>query len=67
MLSPFIQRRVDEIRSGGTNNFRYVASHDNPGDIASGEISTNELKECKLWWHGPNWLSQAKIIGQCET
>ena len=23
-------------------------------------MSTNELQECKLWCHGPNWLSQDK-------
>ena len=21
-------------------------------------MSTNELQECRLWWHGPNWLNQ---------
>ena len=21
-------------------------------------MSTNELQECMLWWHGPNWLNQ---------
>ena len=37
-----------------------MATQDNPGDIASREMSTNELQECKLWWHGPNWLSHDK-------
>ena len=35
MISDFIQRRVDEIKSSGNTDFRYVATHDNPGDIAS--------------------------------
>ena len=60
MLSLFIQRRVDEIKSSGNLDFRHVATHDNPGDIASREMSTNELHEWNLWWHGPNWLSQHK-------
>ena len=43
MLSPFIQRRVDEIKSNGNFDFRYVATHDNPGDIASRGMVTKEL------------------------
>ena len=60
MLSPFIQRRVNEIKSSDSIDFRYVTTHDNPGDIASRGMSTNESQKCKLWWHGPNWLSQDK-------
>ena len=41
-------------------DFRYVAAHNNPGNITSRGMSTNELQECKLWWYGPNWLSQDK-------
>ena len=48
MLSPFIQRRVDEINSVGNIDFRYVATYDNPGDIASREMSTKKIQECKL-------------------
>ena len=33
MLSLFIKRRVDEFKSSGNTDFRYVATHDNPGDI----------------------------------
>ena len=54
MLSPFIKRRVDKIISNGNNGFRYVATHDNPGDIASRGMGTKELQVCRLWWHGPN-------------
>ena len=43
MLSPFIQRRVDEIKSNGNFDFRYVATHDNPEDIASRGMVTKEL------------------------
>ena len=58
MLSPFIQRRVGEIKSSGNIDFRYVATHDIPGDIASRGMGTKELQECKLWCYGPNWLNQ---------
>ena len=42
MLSPFIQRRIDEIKSSGNTEFRYVANRDNPEDIASRGMRTNE-------------------------
>ena len=58
--TPFVERRLDEIKSSGNIDFRYVATHNNPGDIAQARISTNELQECKLWWNGPNWLRQGK-------
>ena len=58
MLSPFIQRRVGEIKSSGNIDFRYVATHDIPGDIASRGMGTKKLQECKLWCYGPNWLNQ---------
>ena len=60
MISDFIQRRVNEIKSSGNTDFRYVATHDNPGDIASRGMDTKELQECKLWWHGSSWWSQDK-------
>ena len=32
MLSLFIKRRVDEFKSSCNTDFRYLATHDNPGD-----------------------------------
>ena len=49
MVSPFKQRRVDEIKLSGNIDFRYVATHDNPGNIESREMDTKYLQECKLW------------------
>ena len=60
MLSTFTQRRVDEIRSSSNIDFRYMATHDNTGDILSRGIGAMKLHECKLWWSRPNWLSQDK-------
>ena len=61
MLFSFIQRReINEIKSGGNTDFWSVATHDNSGDIASREMGTKELQECKLWWHEPNWLSHCE-------
>ena len=60
MLSPFTQRREDEIKSSGNTDFSYVPTYDNPGDISSRGMGTKELQECTLRWHRPNWLSQGK-------
>ena len=40
----FIQRRVNEIKSYAEIDFRYVATHDNPGDIAIKRNGTKELQ-----------------------
>ncbi|XP_077997422.1 uncharacterized protein LOC144450651 [Glandiceps talaboti] len=31
---------------------------DNPADLLTRGITTTELKQSKLWWDGPTWLSQ---------
>ena len=60
MLSPFVQQRIDKIIFTGKIDFRYISTHDNSSDIASRGIIATELKESKLWWHGPERLKQEK-------
>ena len=36
--------------------FRYVASDQNPADLATRGLSVDELHHCSLWWHGQSWL-----------
>lgn len=51
MLLPFIQKRIDENKSSGNIDFRYVATHYNLVDIASRGMGTIKLQERKLWWN----------------
>jgi len=55
-LSVFVENRVKEIRMSREFTFRYVASDQNPADLATRGLSVEELSHCLLWWHGPSWL-----------
>ena len=36
--------------------WRYVATYENPADHISQGLSPRQLIECTLWWKGPEWL-----------
>ncbi|EJD76135.1 pao retrotransposon peptidase [Loa loa] len=55
LLPEIIHNRV-EIRKVNFS-FRYVPSEDNPVDIATKGLSPVKLRQYKLWWEGPSWLT----------
>lgn len=54
----YVAHRVTEIRKLVPQEYwHHVYGQQNPADLLSrGETSTR-LKNCSLWWHGPDWLS----------
>ena len=53
----FIQRRLLEIRElTDVNSWYYVPSEENPADIPSRGLRVGDLRECRLWWQGPDFL-----------
>ena len=58
-LGTFVENRVKEIKQGRHLKVHYISTTENPADIASRGIRSIELKNSKLWWHGPNWLTQS--------
>lgn len=55
----FVANRISEIQSTFPSmSWRYVPTEDNPADCASRGISASDLKSHRLWWNGPQWLSQ---------
>ena len=56
-LPVFVQNRLKEIKSHKNIKFRYVTTTQNPADLATRGVSTEELINNQLWWHGPSWLS----------
>lgn len=57
VLETFVANRVSKIQSLTENHpWNYVKSSNNPADIASRGISTNQLLICNLWWNGPEFL-----------
>ena len=57
-LSVFVTNRLKEIKAADIH-FRYVASADNPADIATRGITPENLQNFSLWWKGPDWLTTA--------
>ncbi|XP_070521821.1 uncharacterized protein [Cardiocondyla obscurior] len=39
-------------------SWKYIPTKQNPADMASRGLSSSELRESSLWWHGPLCLSQ---------
>ena len=54
----FVRNRVSEITLQNDIAFRYINTKQNPADLPTRGISASELKTCKLWWNGPEWLLQ---------
>ncbi|XP_014209954.1 uncharacterized protein LOC106640425 [Copidosoma floridanum] len=53
----FVANRVSKIQSIlPPKNWNYISSAKNPADIATRDITPSQLKNLKLWWHGPDWL-----------
>ena len=59
-LPVFVQNRVNEIRQEKHANFGYISSEENPADMATRGLTVPEIKQSKLWWHGPAWLQYAE-------
>ena len=59
-LPRFVARRVEEIKEVSEIKWRYINTECNPADCATRGISIIELKNHKIWWTGPNFLSLDK-------
>ena len=57
-LSVFVRNRIQEINDADGIEFRYVNTRENPADIPSRGINSQELKTNDLWWRGPSWLKE---------
>jgi hypothetical protein len=55
----FVRHRVGEIlKLTKKNDWGYCLSAENPADLGSRGTFGSDLKDEKLWWHGPLWLSR---------
>jgi len=54
----FVRLRVTEIlKNFPSTGWSFTPSADNPADLLTRGISTEQLKSSELWIHGPHWLS----------
>ena len=59
-LPVFVQNRVNEIRQLENVSFGFIPSQENPADLATRGLTVLEIKQSKLWWHGPSQLQSAE-------
>ncbi|XP_037929297.1 uncharacterized protein LOC119663766 [Teleopsis dalmanni] len=56
-LKQFVANRVSQIQSmTNIEDWRYIATKDNPADCASRGSTVLQLKDNLMWWYGPSWL-----------
>ncbi|GFY17733.1 uncharacterized protein TNCV_1074681 [Trichonephila clavipes] len=54
----FVKNRIKEIQKlSDPKEWRYCKGKDNPADLISQGLPLNDLKNNKMWWHGPKWLT----------
>ncbi|CAL8130036.1 unnamed protein product [Orchesella dallaii] len=54
----FVANRVAAIQELVPGDLWYhVRSEENPADLPSRGVNSEELINSRLWWHGPEWLS----------
>ncbi|GFT51073.1 integrase catalytic domain-containing protein [Trichonephila clavipes] len=58
----FVKNRIKEIQKlSDPKEWRYCKGKDNPADLISRGLPLNDLKNNKIWWHGPKWLTMKQI------
>ncbi|GFT14720.1 integrase catalytic domain-containing protein [Trichonephila clavipes] len=54
----FVKNRIKEIQKlSDPKEWCYCKGKDNPADLISRGLPLNYLKNNKIWWHGPKWLT----------
>ncbi|XP_006817016.1 uncharacterized protein LOC102807264, partial [Saccoglossus kowalevskii] len=61
----FTKNRVLEITSHH-QEYRYVPTSQNPADLLTRGISPRQLSESRVWWFGPDWLTNSALWPKCE-
>lgn len=57
----FVAHRVADVQSLlPSHHWRHIVSAQNPADCASRGMSREEIERFKLWWHGPEFLSNSE-------
>ncbi|GFU68157.1 integrase catalytic domain-containing protein [Trichonephila clavipes] len=54
-LKPLANRIATIQEMTSSEQWRYVATEDNPADFVSEGMDSLKLKTCELWWNGPKF------------
>ncbi|GFT41772.1 integrase catalytic domain-containing protein [Trichonephila clavipes] len=62
-LKTFVANRIATIQEmTSSEQWRYVATEDNPADFVSRGMDSLKLKTCELWWNGPKFLMSNQYL-----
>ncbi|GFX22689.1 uncharacterized protein TNCV_2994241 [Trichonephila clavipes] len=54
----FVKNRIKEIQKlSDPKEWCYCKGKHNPADLINRDLPLNDLKNNKIWWHGPKWLT----------
>lgn len=61
--STFVANRVAKVQelTSDSCTWYHVPSQHNPGDLISRGLNANEIKNCSLWWNGPQFLHESVL------
>jgi hypothetical protein len=63
----FVANRVSEIQSQtDSDRWYHVKGEENPADIISRGLLPSQLRNSKLWFHGPRWLHSHPDTWRCN-
>jgi hypothetical protein len=63
----FVANRVSEIQSQtDSDRWYHVKGEENPADIISRSLLPSQLRNSKLWFHGPSWLHSHPDTWRCN-
>lgn len=58
----FVANRVSQIQTlTSTSSWHHVKSADNPADLLSRGLFTQETLDSGFWFHGPKWLQRSSL------
>ncbi|GFV56318.1 DUF1758 domain-containing protein [Trichonephila clavipes] len=61
-LKTFVANRIATIQEmTSSEQWRYVATEDNPVDFVSRGMDSLKLKTCELWWKGPKFSDEQPV------
>lgn len=61
-LKTFVSNRVAEIqRITDVSQWNHVAGSENPADLISRGCCAETLKQSRIWWYGPEWLTHKSM------
>ena len=61
-LPVFVQNKITKITSKKNIQFCYIHTKENPVDLSSRRLSSNELKGNNLWWKGHLPCSRTRMV-----